>query len=221
MSLSRKRHNLSYVYVLENETICRTTQMRDLGVLVDDHLFFLSHVSSIISQSLRTLGIMSRLTRSFITPHCLLRLYSTHVRSKLEFASVVWNCISITASEGIEHVQKRFVRIIYDRYFGRKCFYEYNLILAKLTLGTLCKRRSIRDIQFLHRLIHNAIDSPTLLTCVHFRIPLRTNSRNPRVFYPDLIRNASPVSRIQHVLNTQFTDVDIFSTNLSFRERSF
>uniref|UniRef100_A0A0K8RIE0 Putative rte ele1 orf1-h 1e-60-j 4 n=1 Tax=Ixodes ricinus TaxID=34613 RepID=A0A0K8RIE0_IXORI len=120
MSLSRKRSTLSYMYCMGNETISRTTIVKDLGVFVDDHLSFNSHRNSIVSQGLRMLGIMARLTRPFSTHHCLLRLFSTHLRSRLEFASVIWNSISSTASENIEHKQKRFVWIVYDRYFGLK-----------------------------------------------------------------------------------------------------
>uniref|UniRef100_A0A6B0U9V2 Putative secreted protein n=1 Tax=Ixodes ricinus TaxID=34613 RepID=A0A6B0U9V2_IXORI len=64
-------------------------------------LSFNSHINSIVSQSMRALGIMARLTKPFNSHHCPLRLYSTHVRSKLEFASVVWNNISSSASESI------------------------------------------------------------------------------------------------------------------------
>uniref|UniRef100_A0A131XU11 Putative rna-directed dna polymerase from mobile element jockey-like protein n=1 Tax=Ixodes ricinus TaxID=34613 RepID=A0A131XU11_IXORI len=214
MSLSRKRSTLSYMYCMGNETISRTTIVKDLGVFVDDHLSFNSHINSIVSQSLRMLGIMARLTRPFSTHHCLLRLFSTHVRSRLEFASVIWNSISSTASEKIEHIQKRFVRIVYDRYFGRKCYFQYNLILSKLKLCALHNRRSVRDVKFLHRLIHGSIDSPSLLASLHFRIPVSANSRNLRVFYPDIHSNLSPISRIQHVLDTKFCNVDIFCTKL-------
>lgn len=201
------------MYSLGNETISRSTIVKGLGVSVDDNSFLNSHVNSIVSQSLRMLGIMGHLTRPFSTHHCLLRLFSTHVRSKLEFASVVWNNISSSASESIERVQRRVVRIIYDRYFGRKFYFEYNLILTRLGLCTLCNRRSIRDVKFLHKLVHGSIDSSTLLASLHFRIPVNTSSRNRRVFYQDHL-NLSPVSRIQHVLNTKYCGIDIFCTTL-------
>lgn len=213
MSLSRRRNTLSYDYTMDIEPISRTKLVRDLGVFVDEHLSFNSHINSIVSQSIRALGIMARLTKPFSNHHCLLRLYSTHVRSKLEFASVVWNNISSSASESIERVQRRVVRIIYDRYFGRKFYFEYNLILTRLGLCTLCNRRSIRDVKFLHKLVHGSIDSSTLLASLHFRIPVNTSSRNRRVFYPDHL-NLSPVSRIQHVLNTKYCGIDIFCTTL-------
>lgn len=53
-----------------------------------------------------------RLTTPFTAHHCLLTLFTTHVRCKFEFASVVWNSISSTESETIENMRKRFVQII-------------------------------------------------------------------------------------------------------------
>lgn len=88
-------------------------------------------------------------------------------------------------------------------------------VFEKLTLRTLCKR-SVRDIQFLDRFIHNAIESPALVSSVYFSVPLKTNSRNLRVFHPVLTRDASPVLRIQQVINAQFTHIAIFSRKLSF-----
>lgn len=128
-SLSKKHSTLLYAYCSENKTVSRTTLVKALGVFVDDYLFlFNCHTNSIVRQSLRTLEIMARLAGPFTTQYCTLKPFSTHVRSKLEFSSVVRKSTLNTARENIEHIQKRFVRIIYDRYLGQKYYFEYNLI---------------------------------------------------------------------------------------------
>jgi hypothetical protein len=64
---------------------------KDTGVQLDSKLHFHAHADYLFSPSLRNLGLIRLLTYSFSTLECLLLLYSTLVRPKLQYASVVWN----------------------------------------------------------------------------------------------------------------------------------
>lgn len=61
--------------------------------------------------------------------------------------------------------------------------------------------------------------SMSLWTVLHFMliytfcIPVSENSRNLRVFYPDIYSELSPTSGIQKGLDTKFCNVDIFGQN--------
>jgi hypothetical protein len=91
ISFTRKKNNIYFNYKLCNNMVTRSQCVKDLGVLLDCKLYFHQHINYIFSQGLEMLGLIRYITSSFSTPDSLLVLYSTLVRSKIEYASVVWN----------------------------------------------------------------------------------------------------------------------------------
>jgi hypothetical protein len=91
VSYTRKTNFVSYDYQLCHATITRTSSIKDLGVFFDSKLHFHNHVDYIFSECIKLLGIIRSITFTFSSLECLYTLYLTLVRSKLEYASVVWN----------------------------------------------------------------------------------------------------------------------------------
>lgn len=201
LSLCRRHVLFNFTYHLDIMPIERVLCVKDLGVFIDSALSFRNHVSFVVGSSMRVLGTISRLTKNFRKPYCLLQLYKSLVRSRLEFASVIWNSISKTQAMTIEHVQKRLIRIVYDRYFERRCYYNYEYILRSFSLTPLSDRRTIHDFVFLHKVVNGVIDSPPLLSKVNFHV----NFRNTRHLVCFDVRSpccTSPLSRIQTLYNS-------------------
>lgn len=210
LSLTRKRDTVTFDYTLLAGEISRVAHVRDLGVVVDSKLDFRLHVNSIVLRALRHIGLISRLTKKFRRHECLRTLYCALVRPRLEFASVAWNSVSVAYCTKIENVQRKFIRIYYDRYIGRRRFYDYDSLLADLNMSTLGDRRRIRDMQFLQNVVRGYINCGTLLMSLNFRVPHAKAAKCFDTFYPDL-HAICPMTRLQILYNKTFNDMDIFA----------
>jgi hypothetical protein len=73
--------------------IVRTDCVKELGFMLDDKLHFHRHLDYIrvLSQALKLLGLIRFITYNFSSVVSLKVLYITSIRSKLEYAPVVWN----------------------------------------------------------------------------------------------------------------------------------
>jgi hypothetical protein len=80
------------------------------------YYYYYYYILFIFSQSLKMLGLIRYITSSFSTLDSLLVLYSTPLRSKTEYASVVWNSITVTDSSKLKRIQRKFVALCYTRF---------------------------------------------------------------------------------------------------------
>ena len=111
-----KTRVINFSREIQDSSITRIDTIKDLGVQLDSKLHFHAHVDYIVSQSLRTLGLIRTLTNSFSTLDCLLLLYSTLVRPKLQYASVLWNSVTSTDAIKLESIQQKFAALCQNRF---------------------------------------------------------------------------------------------------------
>jgi hypothetical protein len=110
MSYSRTTNVLSCQYLLCHAAITRASSMKDLGVFVNSKLYFHNHVDFLFSKCIKLLGLIRFIALRFSPLDCLYVLYFTLMRSKLEYASVVWNSTSTDASR-LERFQQKFASV--------------------------------------------------------------------------------------------------------------
>jgi hypothetical protein len=79
-------------------------------VLFDSKLSFCDHILSITSAAFKSLGFVLRSAKEFGDVVTLKLLYITYVRSKLEYASLVWSPIHNIYIAQLERVQRRLSR---------------------------------------------------------------------------------------------------------------
>jgi hypothetical protein len=64
--------------------------VKELGVTFDSELSFVPHIRSVVSSCFKTNGFVVRNSKFFLESSTLITLFSALVRSKIEYASVIW-----------------------------------------------------------------------------------------------------------------------------------
>jgi hypothetical protein len=173
LSYSRNTNVLSYEHQLCHTAIARTSSIKDLGVLFNSKLYFHNHVDCIFSECIKLLGLIRSINFRLSSLDCLWVLYFTLVRSKLEYASAVWNSITTTDAKKLERIQQKFVFVCFHRFFPHVP-YSYTFALDKLSLHSLRTQRYRLDALFFLVQAYRGLKSCTsLLENVSLRDPTR------------------------------------------------
>ena len=90
--------------------------MRDLGVILDSRLTFACHVDATVAKAKRMLGLLIRGMQQSAVPRRarfrfkpLLSVFYAHVRSIIEYGSVVWSGAAVTHLKRLERIQHSFL----------------------------------------------------------------------------------------------------------------
>jgi hypothetical protein len=115
---TRKTNSIHFDCHIGSAVITRSDCVKDLGVWLDNKLYFHHHVNYIFSVASKLLGLINLITYNFssLDSLLLLVLYISLVRSKLEYASIAWNNLTITDSNKLESIQKKFGHLCYRRF---------------------------------------------------------------------------------------------------------
>jgi hypothetical protein len=209
ISFTRKSKTIKFDYTLNGETLARVTEVRDLGIVLDNKLSFNQHIDSVTARAFRMLGFVLRTGGDFKQCSTQVLLYNSFVRSNLEYASTVWSPHYGVAIDAIERIQNKFQRHLVFRASrsGR----------SAPIMASLRERRLERDQIFLYKIIRNHVDSPFLLGNVSLRCP-RAGSRSMATFSipfskSNYVRNTF-LFRSCAVYNNVFKDIDLFKLNL-------
>lgn len=216
VSYSLKHNDIVFDYTLNDTKIPRSNTYKDLGVIFDRELSFVPHINNILNDSCRMLGFIFRTSGDFLETSTRKLLFFTYVRSKLEYASIVWSPYYTTHIDNLERVERRFLKYLAykeDGVYPRQGFPQHEL-LSRFGMKSLEDRRIISGLLFLRKLINGEIDSSTILSMLNFRVP-RTASRSTDLFYLPTTRininKFSPIARICSHGNLFHHSFDIFS----------
>jgi ribonuclease P/MRP protein subunit RPP40 len=164
---------LLFDYTLNNKILSRRSSVQDIGVLFDSKLSFCDHILSITSAAFKSLGFVLRSAKEFGDVVTLTLLYITYVRSKLEYASLVWSPIHNIYIAQLERVQRRFLKsaiFMSDGLYPPRSYPQESL-LDRFGLQSLSNRRFENFVIFLYKLLHGFLHCPALLLRVNLRVP--------------------------------------------------
>lgn len=184
ITFTRKIKPIIHDYHYDGNLLERSTSTKDLGVIFDSRLSFVEHINNICNNALKTLGFILRTCKKFHNTTCIMSLYYAYVRSRLEYASVVWSPMYRCHIYSLEQVQRRFLKYLYfkEHFTYPVQGYSHDSLLHTYNVTQLDLRRSQIDLKFLFNLLHNRIDSMSLLSEVNFTVP-RLSARSSTTFY--------------------------------------
>ena len=161
LSITRKRHPLVAIYIVNDKTLEHLTSQKDVGVMISSDLKWKTQIYEQVSNANRMLGMIKRSTIHVKNLNTRSSLYLTLARSHLAFACQVWSPQTITTCMELEKRQRRATKFILGLPFKGDTPYETRL--ASLKMLPLCYWHEYLDILFLFECANSLVKTDVVL----------------------------------------------------------
>lgn len=202
----RKTSCIKAKYKLGEFEIERCEEIRDLGILVDSKFTFAHHIEQLTSHARQIIGYIKRISDGKFEIETLRLLYLAYVRSKMEFASVIWSPYQSVYIDDIESIQKQFMIDLLDI---RRNATSYRLApyierCRKLKLQPLYWRREVADTMLAYDLYVGYVNDDFLKSKFKGSRSNREFRANrlleTRVYGANYLTN-QPIARLVNIVN--------------------
>lgn len=176
MIFSRKRSLPTFNFSINGIYLDAVNSISDLGVIFDSKLTFNNHISYIISKAKMRLASIKRWSKEFNDINLTKTLYTSLVRSILEFSCCVWSPYYTCHVQKLESVQKQFLLfLLYDfPWSNRFQLPKYEHRLSLINFVTLEDRRKMLCAMFVYKILTSKIKCSSLLCNIYIKTPLRS-----------------------------------------------
>ena len=220
LSFTRRQDSIIFNYDIDGAGFDRVSSFKDLGVTFDNKLSFICHIENTVNNAFKVLGFIIRNSRHFMKTETLRHLYHALVRSKLEYASVVWCPAYNIHVNSLEKIQRRFLKYLAYREDGiYPCIgYPHQVLLNRFNTKRLVVRRGQAAIVFLWKVIHGGNFCPYIFERI-VPNPSIFNTRNTLTFRLPVPRTNlllySPLFIICRTYHNIQIYIDIFTCTIS------
>lgn len=167
---------------------------------------FSAHIEQITGRARQLIGYIKRVSYGKFTPNTQKILYMAYVRSRLEFASVIWSPYQEIYRSEIESIQKQLVIYLLE---SRKNGAPFKLTpyidrCKTLKLSPLELRRQINDAMLAFDIYHKIINDPDLCSQFSRSKPvrsLRTTKLLTEKLYTTEYASQQPMARLTRLVN--------------------
>ena len=177
------------VYTLDGKPLERCVKVRDLGVILDVKLTFADHVDATVMKANRMLGLLIRSMQVARRDHrvafdhtAALAAYKAHVRSVLEYGSVIWSGAAVTHLRRLERLQHRFLMWLGAATQPGYPPLDYASLLDMFKCPSIRARLVRSDLMFARSVFGGRLDSADILGMFPLAVPGR-RTRNPELFH--------------------------------------
>ena len=188
MSFYRTRTPVKFDYMIDNIVVNRVTNISDLGIMFDQRMSFASYINFIVSKAYSMLGFTMRICSEFRDPLVLKSVYYSHIRSHLEYGSVVWYPVQVAQIQKLESVQKKFHMHMFKKFgwYHYVNFAPYDFKMELFGLESLENRRTNACHYFMFDLLSRRVDASNILVLINISVP-PVNLRYYRMLVPKII----------------------------------
>ena len=123
--LSKKESEAKYKLTVDNNDIESTKSVKVLGIIIDNHLRFGQHMSSLCSKAPMQLNALGRLQKYMGKPEKV-AIVNSFIYANFNYCPLVWHFSTCESIRKIEIIQKRFLTIVLDDYDS-----DYDVLLRK------------------------------------------------------------------------------------------
>lgn len=96
-----------------SQILSPSTNVKILGVTIDEKLTFDKHVHNICQKAARQLNVLKRLHK-YLNFESRLAIYRCYIMSNFSYCPLVWHFCSINKSKIMEKIQERALRFVYN-----------------------------------------------------------------------------------------------------------
>jgi exonuclease III len=127
---------------LHSENIEFVETFTYLGIVLDRHLSWNEHISSIASKISKTIGVLNKL-KHFLPRHTLKLIYDSLIHSKIKYGILVWG----ENSSRIMKLQKKAARLISKSNYNSHC----DPIFKQLGILKVHDNKKLQELIFFHK----------------------------------------------------------------------
>lgn len=207
LTITRSTTFINALYKMKNHTIERRNEMRDLGVIVDKRFTFTTHIEKMIAGARQSFGFIKKVTRNSFSLETQKLLYTSYVRSKLEFGAVVWDPYQVVHKNSIESVQKSFLRYLLgtnNTTDGQYRLPPYKNRCEQVGLQTLVDRRKVINLMFAFDVFHNNMCDVNI-SSNFVRVQRNRNLRSHNILSVPMYTNDysynQPIAKLMRLVN--------------------
>jgi len=129
-------HSHDDTYSIENYVLPTVQEIVDLGVTMNNSVKFSKHIAKVTVKGHRMANLILKcfLSRDI---NSLVRAFTTYVRPRLEYCSVVCNPVLKKDIENLEKVQRRFTKILISKCIWPTCKIYTILFISEIRISIL------------------------------------------------------------------------------------
>ena len=105
--------NSKITFMIENKRVKSRSEVKLLGITIDDKLSFTTHIENLCSTASNRLRALARI-RKFISFEQAKRLSEAYIMSTFTYCPLIWMYCSKTTNNLINKFHKRSLRVIYQ-----------------------------------------------------------------------------------------------------------